>query len=110
MKYLFIAVLFFLTIIDIYSQENKVLTVGYELSSPFVVKSNGKLQGPSVWLWEKVAEENNLKYKYVELSFNDLLKGLSDRTVDIALSPLTITSKRSKKMDFSTPYYIAHLN
>ncbi len=100
-------VLFFITTI-IYSQEKKVLTVGYELSSPFVVKNNGKLYGPSVWLWENVAEENNISYKYVEFTFEDLLKGLKNKTIDIALSPLTITSKRSKKMDFSTPYYIAH--
>jgi len=108
MKFLLIIIVLFSTIINIYSQEKKVLTVGYELSSPFVVKSNGKLHGPSVWLWEKVAEENNISYKYLELSFKDLLKGLNDRTIDIALSPLTITSKRSQKMDFSTPYYIAH--
>jgi ABC-type amino acid transport substrate-binding protein len=108
MKFLSIIMLFISTIVNIYSQENKTLIVGYELSSPFVVKTNGKLHGPSVWLWEKIAEENNIPYKYVEFTFDKLLKGLSNKTIDVALSPLTITSKRSKKMDFSTPYYIAH--
>lgn len=108
MKLLTIIILFISVIVNIYSEDNKTLIVGYELSSPFVLKTNGKLHGPSVWLWEKIAEENNISYKYVEFTFDKLLKGLSNKTIDIALSPLTITSKRSKKMDFSTPYYIAH--
>ncbi len=88
---------------------NDTLRVAYSIEAPFVVKSkDGKLSGPSVWLWENIAKENKLAYKYVELPLEELLDGLKNNKVDASLSPLTITSERYKLMDFTSPYHIEH--
>ncbi len=85
------------------------LRIGYCMEPPFVVTSKeGTLSGPSVWLWENIAEDNSFDFKYVKLSREDLLKALKNNTVDAALSPLTITSKRYQSINFTSPYHIEH--
>lgn len=85
------------------------LVVGYELSSPpFVFIQNEQLHGPSVWLWQQIAEEQNLQYEWVHLPLDSLLVSIERGQVDISGSPLTITSERLETFDFSPPYYIAH--
>lgn len=89
--------------------QSDTLKVGYQIEPPFVEKTeNNKLSGPSVWLWENIAEENDLHYKYIPLKFEELLIGLEKNEIDVSLSPITITSERSKYMDFSLPYHIVH--
>jgi ABC-type amino acid transport substrate-binding protein len=61
-----------------------------------------------VWLWENIAKDNDLNYKYIPMEFDELLLGLKNNEIDVSLSPVTITSERIKSMDFSSPYYIAH--
>ena len=90
------------------AQERDTLIVGYNPSPPFLIKENGAIHGPSFWLWQKIAEEHNLSYKLVELSLDGLLQGLASGNVDVSASPLTITSERHEKMDFTPPYHIAH--
>lgn len=82
--------------------------VGYKLSPPFVTEKNGRLVGPSVRLWEDVATELGLVYEYRSFNLDGLLRGLAAGTVDIGISPLTITSDRAERIRFSAPYYIAH--
>lgn len=85
------------------------LMVGYNLEPPFVTLMNeNQLFGPSVWLWENIAEENNIPFKYKQYSLQGLLEGLQNGQVDLALSPLTITSDRSQVINFTAPYYIAY--
>lgn len=89
--------------------QTDTLKVGYNIEPPFVVKNeNNSLSGASVWLWENIAEENDITYEYIPLSFEELLSGLENERIDVSLSPVTITSERLKQIDFSTPYYIAH--
>ncbi|PIF02251.1 MAG: hypothetical protein CR996_00740 [Draconibacterium sp.] len=88
---------------------NDTLSVAYCMEPPFVVKAeDGTLYGPSVWLWENIAKENNLECKYIELSLDELLKALKNNEIDASLSPLTITSQRYKAINFTTPYHIEH--
>ncbi len=82
------------------------LLVGYKLAPPFVQQEGDRLYGPSVWLWQQIAAAHELPYKFVPLSLTGILDSLSDSTIDLCLSPLTITSDRSERMDFSPPYYI----
>jgi ABC-type amino acid transport substrate-binding protein len=102
-------ILIFIThALSLFSQSD-TLKVGYNIEPPFVEKTeNNKLSGPSVWLWENIAQENNLHYKYVPLKFEELLTDLENNEIDVSLSPVTITSERSKHMDFSSPYHIVH--
>jgi len=89
-------------------QTNDTLRVGYNIAPPFTMEKNGQLEGPSFWLWEKVAGELNIPYKLVNMPLDSLLEGIASGKVDVGASPLTITSDRFEKIDFSTPFYIAH--
>ncbi len=88
---------------------NDTLSVAYCMEPPFVVKAeDGTLSGPSVWLWENIAKENNLEYRYIELSLDELLKALKNNKIDVSVSPLTITAERYKVINFTSPYHIEH--
>jgi len=82
------------------------LRVGYIVSPPFVQLENGQLTGPTVWLWEQMAKELDLPYVLEPLSLRELVHQLGKGEIDLAMSPLTITSDRSVQFDFSPPYYI----
>ncbi len=85
------------------------LNIGYCMEPPFVVKTkDGTLSGPSVWLWENIAKDNNLNFRYVEMSREELLQSLGNNKIDASLSPLTITSKRYQSFNFTSPYHIEH--
>jgi len=91
------------------NSQTDTLKIGYTLEPPFVEKTeNNSLFGPSVWLWENIAKENNIQYEYVPLKFDEVLSGLKNNSIDLSLSPITITSERSKYIDFSSPYHIVH--
>lgn len=84
------------------------LRIGYVNSAPFIFEDNNTLQGPISWLWFNVVEDNNFHCEYVHLESNELIQQLNNGKIDLALYPLTITSNRSKLIDFSAPFYLAH--
>jgi ABC-type amino acid transport substrate-binding protein len=90
-------------------QARDTLRVGHHLQPPFVVNSmEQELNGPSVWLWEHLAKDKGLVYEYIPMTLEELLRGLETNTIDVCLSPLTITADRSKTIDFTAPYHIAY--
>ncbi len=101
--------LFLATLSSVFANSNDTLKVAYCMEPPFVVKAkDGTLSGPSVWLWENIAKENNLKYKYVRMSLEELLRALKNNKIDVSVSPLTVTAKRYKVINFTSPYHIEH--
>ena len=93
-KKIAIVLVLFFNSIHIFSQSD-TLRVGYRVEPPFVQKNDSNiLTGPSVWLWENIAEDNNIAYKYIPLEFEELLLGLENDKIDVSLSPFTITSDR----------------
>lgn len=108
MKYKILFLSLFIITASVNAQPRDTLIVGYDITPPFIMKENNELYGPSYWLWEKIAEENNLAFKLTRLPLDSLLNALETGRVDISASPLTITSERLEKIDFTTPYYIAH--
>jgi len=114
LKYLFISI-FFLGVKLVSAQEDSykpikdTLVVGYNINAPFIYKKNDKINGINYIMWKKIiANDVNTVYRYKNLPLDSLLLGLTNGTIDIGLSPLTITSSRSRKFDFSTPYYVSH--
>ncbi|MEM9143076.1 MAG: transporter substrate-binding domain-containing protein [Bacteroidota bacterium] len=98
------------TSISIWAQTGfrDTLIIGYRETPPFVTKMENGLAGPSVWLWEQMADELEIPYTYRELTLDSLLLGIGSGQIHVGLSPLSITSARYKKMDFTAPYHIAH--
>lgn len=67
---------------------------------------NGKTQyaGVDIDLAKKIAKDNNLKLKIVNMSFDSLLGALKTGKIDIIISGMTSTPERKKQVDFSDSY------
>lgn len=101
---------------NFYSQEKSDLAVrdtmviGYSMNPPFIFKNNGKLEGLSYWMWEELIKEETKFYDYRELPLDSLLLGLKIGSIDLVISPLTITHERNEYIEFSFPYYVSNSN
>ena len=112
-KYLFIIILFLGSSLVNAQEEstiskNDTLIVGYNINAPFIYKKNDKLDGITYKLWKHITKNDNTFYKLEYHPLDSLLLGLKNGSIDIGLSPLTITSKRIKNIDFSIPYYVSY--
>ncbi|CAC6997396.1 amino acid ABC transporter, permease/substrate-binding protein [Staphylococcus aureus DAR116] len=67
---------------------------------------NGKTEyaGVDIDLAKKIAKDNNLKLKIVNMSFDSLLGALKTGKNDIIISGMTSTPERKKQVDFSDSY------
>ncbi|HCY9285634.1 TPA: ABC transporter permease subunit [Staphylococcus aureus] len=67
---------------------------------------NGKTEyaGVDIGLAKKIAKDNNLKLKIVNMSFDSLLGALKTGKIDIIISGMTSTPERKKQVDFSDSY------
>ncbi|HFE2372199.1 ABC transporter substrate-binding protein/permease [Staphylococcus aureus] len=67
---------------------------------------NGKSEyaGVDIDLAKKIAKDNNLKLKIVNMSFDSLLGALKTGKIDIIISGMTSTPERKKQVDFSDSY------
>jgi len=90
------------------SLKGDTLTVAYTRAAPFIITNNQQPEGISIWLWEHIANNLAIDYKLVEMPFGEILKGLENGTVDMSINPLTVTSERSKKMNFTYPFYASN--
>ncbi|HDJ5158480.1 TPA: ABC transporter permease subunit [Staphylococcus aureus] len=70
---------------------------------------NGKTEyaGVDIDLAKKIAKDNNLKLKIVNMSFDSLLGALKTGKIDIIISGMTSTPERKKQVDFSDSYMMA---
>ncbi|MCS4943899.1 ABC transporter permease subunit [Staphylococcus aureus] len=67
---------------------------------------NGKTEyaGVDIDLAKKIAKDNNLKLKIVNMSFDSLLGALKTGKIDIIISGMTSTPECKKQVDFSDSY------
>ncbi|MDW4288440.1 ABC transporter substrate-binding protein/permease [Staphylococcus saprophyticus] len=67
---------------------------------------NGKSEyaGIDIDLAKKVAKDNHLKLKIVNMQFDSLLGAIKTGKVDLIISGMTPTPEREKEVDFSNPY------
>lgn len=67
---------------------------------------NGKTEyaGVDIDLAKKIAKDNNLKLKILNMSFDSLLGALKTGKIDIIISGMTSTPERKKQVDFSDSY------
>lgn len=85
-----------------------ILYVGVKESPPFLFKkSTDQFEGISAWLWEQVASELDQPYELRELTLSDMLDQLEGGTLDVAINPLTVTSDRIERMEFTQPFFVS---
>ena len=81
-------------------------TVGIKEAAPFSFKNDaGAWEGISVTLWEQIAADTGINFRYEERELRGLIDGVTDGTLDAAIGALTITPTREALFDFSHAFY-----
>ena len=88
--------------------EGERLRIGYTSAAPFIVKNGEHIEGLNVWLWKRVANDLNLEYELIPMQFSPMLDSLRSGGIDLSINPLTITSQRSKEMEFTHSFYASN--
>jgi ABC-type amino acid transport substrate-binding protein len=90
--------------------ENNEVVIGIRVAPPFVIEEeDGTFSGLTIALWEHVAEEMDINFRYKELTIEELLSGTADRDLYASAAALTITSEREEIVDFSHPFFVTGL-
>lgn len=85
------------------------IRVGTKFSPPFVMGSKQAPEGLAIDLWSIIADCLRLDekdYRYVEYGTqSDLIQGVVDGAVDLAISNVPISLENERIIDFSYPYF-----
>jgi ABC-type amino acid transport substrate-binding protein len=77
-------------------------------SPPLTMRDrDGKLIGLEVDLVQAMADNMNLKVRFVELPFAELIPALERGEIDVAFAGMTITPERNARVAFAGPYFIS---
>ncbi|MEX6345969.1 ABC transporter substrate-binding protein/permease [Staphylococcus ureilyticus] len=68
------------------------------------VNGKSKYAGIDIDIAKKIAKDNHLKLKIVNMQFDSLLGAIQTGKIDIIISGMTPTPERLKEVDFSKPY------
>jgi ABC-type amino acid transport substrate-binding protein len=87
------------------------IVVGIKDAPPFTMKdANNEWAGLSVELWQRIARELQLQFRFVDAgSVQELLEQTSAGKFDIAIGALTVTAEREQKLDFTQSFYVTGL-
>src|SRR5260221_4463343 len=73
---------------------------------PFASRIDGKPDGFSLELWERIAKQAGLKYELTWVAtMPELMDAVKSGRADVGVAAISITSDREKVIDFSQPYY-----
>lgn len=108
MRKTFILIICFVCFVAQSQVVRDTLLVAYTPAAPFIVEEGPKLQGLNVWLWRQIAEDLELAYKLVPMDFSDMLDSLRTGGIDLSINPLTITSDRSREMEFTHSFFASN--
>ncbi len=92
------------------AMDNDVLVIGTEGTYPpfeFHDKT-GALVGYDIDLVNAVAEKMGKEVKWVDMAFDGLIPALLTNKIDMVAACMSVTSERSKKVNFSEPYIITY--
>ena len=89
------------------TQTEPILRVGCSNFPPFILLEQGEApKGYSIDLWEALAREKNLKFKWVPCNgVKEKLGKLDSGELDVAIGGITITRTREEKVDFTYPSF-----
>jgi ABC-type amino acid transport substrate-binding protein len=86
--------------------QSDFLIVDVSIFPPLVMKNDkGDFYGFDIDLWEAIAKELNLRYRYREAPLINIFLDLRSGMADVGLSGISITSDREEQVDFSTHYF-----
>jgi polar amino acid transport system substrate-binding protein len=88
------------------------LEVGVKSAPPFLIEGkDGRIdKGVAHDLWVKIAENREWEHRLVHFdTLNKLLHALEKERIDLSISPVTVTSDRVERMDFTHSFYISNL-
>ncbi len=92
------------------AEEARELVVGTHGSAPFAMQDpDGRWRGISIELWQLLAHELGLTYRFEERPLEGLLAGLHDGSLDVVAAALTTTEEREILFDFTQPYFLSGL-
>ncbi|RCJ22952.1 ABC transporter substrate-binding protein [Nostoc minutum NIES-26] len=96
---------------NVNSSAGKTLRVATEPAfPPFEFQGKGgELQGFSYDLMNAIATAANFKVNFQSIPFDGIIPAVQAKTVDAAISSITITAERAKTVSFSRPYFKAGL-
>ncbi|MFI3291350.1 MAG: transporter substrate-binding domain-containing protein [Opitutales bacterium] len=96
-------ILFFLSL-SCFAKE-KVLRVGVSMGMPpMAYVENKEIVGVEIDLLKEFAKENNLKYKLVNLDFDNIIPAIREGLIDVAMATMSKTKARAEKVDFTETY------
>ncbi len=82
--------------------------MGIKNAPPFAMHSDERgWHGLSVELWEQVAKDLDVEYRFREYDLEGLLAAVEQGEIDVAVAALTITPERERIFDFTHGYYLA---
>lgn len=103
-----------MSITGIHAQEkapppSQSLTVGVHVSPPFVMADgNGGYTGMAIDLWELVADQLGVSFKYVERgAFGALIDAAQASEIDVGVTNLSVTRERAQRVSFTHPWFDA---
>jgi polar amino acid transport system substrate-binding protein len=86
--------------------QSDVLVVDVFVNPPMVMKNEkGEFYGFDIDLWEAIAKELNLTYRYREIPLATIFSDIETGNADVGFSGISITSEREERVDFSTHYF-----
>lgn len=86
------------------------VVIGTRVVAPFVMQDDaGRYHGLTVALWEEVAGELGLDYRFEETDIAGMIEGVADGRYFASAAALTITSEREELVDFTHPFYVTGL-
>lgn len=91
-----------------HSKENHEDTINIAVSSdypPYIYKKDGKLVGFEIELIQAVADSLKKTVHFHDIDFHGIIKTVSKKQVDAAISSVAITPEREKLVNFSAPYH-----
>jgi polar amino acid transport system substrate-binding protein len=91
----------------------KVLKVGAEATFPpfeFQDEKSKDYVGFDVDLMKAIGKQMGMEVQIVNTAFDGLIPALEGGQIDVVASAMTITDERSKKVNFSKPYYKSGLS
>lgn len=90
-------------------KEKQVLRIGMNVEfPPFASIVDGAFVGVDVDLAHKIAEKLDSPYEIINMEFDTLIHALISEKVDLVISAMSVTEERSRQIEFTRPYYIAH--